>query len=115
MAAEATQFCLIVYGREAKTNDGYVVTKEGDAFWVETDEPDHWVEASSSRCNDRSAVPGHIKTFQTREAAQEFAKRWKGHPWYCDPSGDFDVIEIVPQYVQVFSGWGVVAARAVRG
>jgi hypothetical protein len=99
-------FALIVTGRERRADlpDKPVVGPEGQRYWVLEDR-DGWVEASSSRCNNPAVVPGDVRQFKTEEAAAAFAKRWTGHPWWCSPNGEFEIVKVRPKYRQVLVGW----------
>ena len=78
-----------------------------------TIEPEGWVEASSSRVSyNEGAVPVDLKTFETRDKAETFARRWKGHPWWCSPNGTFEVVEVVPRQVVEAK---IVGYEVVRG
>lgn len=50
-------------------------------------------------------IASDAMAFSTREIAEEFAKKWTGHPWWCKPSGQFEVIEVTPRYRQVIDGY----------
>jgi hypothetical protein len=92
--AEPVVYGVIVTSKEAKSGaaGNPVMTAEGERFWA-TVEPGGWVEASSSRVRDDSP-PGDPLVFKTREQAEEFAKRWKGHPWWCVPSGQYEIVPL---------------------
>lgn len=97
-------FALVVESHEAKAVSGTVLTKDGELFWACV-EPEGWVEATSSRCTDKNCVPGDAKIFKNEEAAGKFAARWKGHPWWCKPNGNFEVIRVEPVYRRVLDGY----------
>lgn len=98
-------YALIVEGKEALSANGNIFTTEGEKFWV-CNEPDGWVEATGINVNrGDTKIPGDVKTFKTRVAAEKFAKRWEGHPWWVNPNGNFEVIEIKPRYKQVRDGY----------
>lgn len=89
-------FALIVTSKEALASDRYVMTKAGDRFWV-LNEPEGWVEATSTRFVNRRLVPGDLKLFKTVASAERFAKRWRGHPWWCQPDGkNYEVVSVTP-------------------
>jgi hypothetical protein len=98
-------FAVIVTGTEARSGSigNPVVGAEGDKYWVLV-EPEGWVEATSGRMRDPDKVPIDVKTWSTREAAEKFAKRWKGHPWWCKPKG-YEVVEFEPTFKPVRSGF----------
>lgn len=99
-------FALIVTSRERRSGapGNPIMTAEGERFWVEIEE-EGWVEATSSRCVDPEKVPARAKIFKTAEAAEAFAKRWTGHPWWCSPRGEFEVVPVRPKYRQVLDGY----------
>lgn len=90
---------VIVTSNEAKSGarGNPVMTKEDERFWA-TVEPEGWVEASSVRYGD-GVVPGDPLTFPTQERAEAFAKRWKGHPWWCVPNGQYEIVPLVARTV----------------
>jgi len=90
-----------------KAISGYkdsVVTNEGDKVWV-VKEPEGWVEATSRSLTFCLEPPQDCKTFATYEAAEKFIKRWKGHPWYSVPNGNYEIIEVEQKYKQVVDGF----------
>lgn len=98
------KYGLIVTSKEAVSSDGVVLTRDGARYWV-VDECGGWVDATSTSTEwDTGKVPDDLKTFRTREAAEKFGQRWKGHPWYVQPR-DFEVIEVEARYVQ--KGWKI--------
>lgn len=66
-----------------------------------------WVEATGMSCDFERGIPKDIKTFDTKEDADRFIKRWKGHPWYYKPNEEYEIIEVIPKYKQVQDGWEV--------
>jgi hypothetical protein len=102
-------FAVIVESREMRSGaqGNPIITREGERFWALV-EPEGWVEATSARASG-STVPGAAKTFQTRAAAERFAERWKGHPWWCSPNGKYEIVEVAPRYVRVRDGYTRVA------
>jgi hypothetical protein len=103
------KFVLIVESEEARSgyNDS-VVTRNGDKFLV-TLEPEGWVEATSEAWSgspySKRAFPNSVKVFNSEEDAVKFAKRWKGHPWWCVPNGNYKVIEVIPRFRPVHDGY----------
>ena len=85
----AARYAVIVRSAEAEP-----LTTHGDLFVV-LDEPEHWVEATSTYFTEGELLPSDLKIFRTREEADEFGKRWKGHPWWVVPFQYF-VIEVKP-------------------
>ena len=97
------KFAVIVTGDEAFTASGEVFTQKGQQFWVLI-EPEGWVPATSIRYNEEDALPSKLKTFKTREAAERFATRWDGHPWWCKPIS-FKVVEIKEKFKRISDGY----------
>ena len=89
-------FGLIVQGSETRSSDGSIIGREGEWYLV-CDDHDGWVEADSMRYENGN-IPTCVKKFKTPEIAQKFAKRWKGHPWWCKPNGVYKVISMEPKY-----------------
>jgi hypothetical protein len=86
------------------TKEKSLVTREGEKVWV-VKEPDGWVEATSTSIHLYPEPPQDCKTFETYAAAEKFIKRWKGHPWYYVPNGNYEIIEVEPKYKQVVNGF----------
>lgn len=103
-------FALLITGKEARSGvpGNPVVGAAGEKYWV-TIEPDGWVEATSRRARTAADVPEDIKPFATVTDAENFANRWKGHPWWCIPCG-YEVIPVIPVYEQRQVGWTKVNA-----
>ena len=102
------KFIVIVESLAAIASSGNIVTKNGEKLLVIND-PENWVEATSRSLNfyKNENLPKDVKTFDSHETAERFAKRWKGHPWYCKPSGKFEILEIKPVYEQVLKGYEI--------
>jgi len=101
-----TRYAVIVDSKEALTGadvPNRVMTKEGERFWA-TIEREGWVEATSASFKE-GLIPADVKTWETSDAAEEFAKRWKGHPWWCVPNGNYEIVELLPNMVLVQKGW----------
>jgi hypothetical protein len=43
--------------------------------------------------------------FNTYNEAEEFAKRWKGHPHWCKPSVGYEIVEVDSVYRQELIGY----------
>ncbi len=87
---------VIVTSKEARSGmpGNPLVTTAGERFWV-TVEPEGWVPASSCRVSSTGdSPPGDPKVFPSRERAEEFAKHWKGHPWWCIPNGEYEIVPL---------------------
>ena len=90
-------FIVVVESKEARSSykDNPILTYEGDRFIVLEDD-EGWVEATSTIfINDE--IPRGAKLFDTEKDAAKFAKRWKGHPWWCRPNGNYEIIEVIPK------------------
>jgi hypothetical protein len=96
-------YAVIVTGKEMRSGaeGNPIVGREGERYWVCED---HWGD-TSSRCTDPARVAGDVKLFKTEAAATAFAQRWSGHPWWCSPTGEFEVVEIRPRYRKVLVGY----------
>lgn len=96
---ERVVYGVIVTSKEARSGvtGNPIMTQAGDRFWA-TVEPEGWVEASSSRFTS-AAVPSDVLTFKSRARAEAFAKRWKGHPWWCVPDGQYEIVPLRAIYV----------------
>lgn len=81
-----------------------IMTHEGDKVWV-VKEPDGWVEATSRSVVYCPNPPLDCLVFNSYEAAEKFIKRWKGHPWYSVPNGNYEIIEVEKKYKQVLCGY----------
>lgn len=97
-SSENEVFAVIVHSKEMLAYDKSVMTKAGQRFWALTDR-EGWVEASSCQTLSDGGVPGDVKTFANREAAEKFARQWKGHPWWCSPNGTFEIVRVQPRVV----------------
>lgn len=104
-----TVFAIIVTGLEARSGFpcNSIVSNAGDRFWVTIEDS---VGASSTHFRSYDEVPRHAKTFMSSEVAEKFAKQWKGHPWWCRPSGEYEIVELHPKYRRVPDGYVAVAA-----
>jgi hypothetical protein len=105
-------FTLVVRSKEARSSAAGrpIITKEGTEFWVLRD-VEGWVEATSRPCCRSlrtGEVPVDILLFSSREKAEEFARRWKGDPWWCIPDGTFRIIPVRPEYKPVLMGYTAV-------
>ena len=97
-------YAVVVESSEARSGSPGepIMTKEGEKFIV-VNQPEGWVEADSRHWSGK--VPADAKVFKTPEAAEKFAKRWKGHPWWVKPNGNFEVIEVEPVFESKFAGY----------
>lgn len=104
------KYAVIVTSLEARSgvNLQPVVTEAGRKFWV-LNEPDGWVEATSIQVDHPfhkdGSLPSDLKVFDTHEDAEAFARRWKGHPWWCRPNGEFEIVTVEPNTRQVVDGY----------
>ena len=76
--------------KEARTNRDAPLVHEGEWVWLVKS---RWVPATSSVNLSKDII-----TFENREEAEEFAKEWKGHPWYHMPNGNYEIVEVIPEY-----------------
>jgi hypothetical protein len=90
--------------REARSSDKTIITQEGTKVWV-INERDGWVEATSTHVSIWKDIPVDVKTFDTYDGAEKFIKRWKGHPWYFVPNGNYEIIEVEEKFKQVVIGY----------
>ena len=99
---ENSYFILVVSSKEEKCANDSIMTQEGEKFLV-LNEPEGWVPATS--CHWDGEIPKDAKTFSSIKLAEKFAKKWKGHPWWCNPNGNFEVIPVEPLYETKQVGW----------
>ena len=94
---------IVVYEcKEAKSDDGSVMTKRGEKALLCKGE---WGPTGSP---DKSCFGvGAAMRFNSEQEAHEFMKQYKGHPWYCIPNGKYEVIKVKPVYKQVVERWEV--------
>jgi hypothetical protein len=100
-----SKFALLVQCHEAVSAppNETVITKEGQWRLVIDGE---WGETSVNTDGPRIIeTRTDMKLFPSREAVAKFMKKWKGHPWYCVPNGNYKAIEVEPTYRQVLSGY----------
>ena len=90
--------------KQALAYDKSILTEEGEKVWV-CKEPDGWVEATSSSAKWSDDPHPDCLTFKTYESAEKFIKKWKGHPWYNTPNGNYEIIEVQRKYKQVDDGY----------
>lgn len=95
-------FALIIRSKQVKTFEGNIITEAGKKILV-CNEPGGWVPATSYAYNGK--IEGNAKIFATAEAATEFAKAWRGHPWYVVPGKRFEVVEVKQKFKQVADGY----------
>lgn len=97
-------YALIVVSKEMRSGakGNPIVTSEGEKFVV-CDESDGWVEATSS--SYRGSIPPDVKAFRSPAEAEAFAKKWKGHPWWCSPNGEYEIVELRPVFELQQIGW----------
>lgn len=109
------KFALFVRCKEVKAFDGAILTVEGQ--WARVCvEPEGWVEATGSklaRGDELSASTpiGDAKLFDSHAEATAFAERWKGHPWYVVPNGQYRVVEVRAVYKQVLDRYDIVGVK----
>lgn len=97
-------FVVFFKCKQALAFDKKVLTKEGQLAVV-MEEPEGWVPATSAAVHSTADIPRGVQIFLSKEKADTFMKKWKGHPWYYVPNGEYEVIEVVPRMVTVQKGW----------
>lgn len=98
-------FALIIHGKEVLNPDNTVAVKEGTPFWViETNVLGLCVTTEEMK-RSHVDVPENVKIFDSAVKADLFARRWKGHPWWVQPRGTCEIVEIEPVMVTVQKGW----------
>ena len=98
-----TKYAVVVQCKEAKAVSGTTMCEEGTEVIIEKGE---WGDTSYPITSSRGIVAG-VKTFDSYEAAEKFAKKWDGHPWYYTPNGQYRIVELEKQYKQVFVGYKI--------
>jgi hypothetical protein len=91
-----------------------VMTKAGMLAWL-VDSEGYWCGETFSeygRRTDRKNIPHNVVTFESREKAE---KKWppfmrgESHgtigPWWIDPDGWYEIVEIKPKFKQVPDGY----------
>lgn len=68
----------------------------GSPAWARI-EPEGWVEATAISATG-TTIPSDAKLFDTEEECHAFMKRWKGHPWYFEHNGSYEIIAVEPQF-----------------
>ena len=96
MQKNETRFGIVYECLEAISNDGKIMTKEGDKCVVS--DGDWGLTGSALSYGFRDAA-----TWETYEEAEKIAKKWDGMPWYHKTNGNYVIVELQPAYVQ--SGW----------
>lgn len=93
-----SRYVVLVQSREARSGTAGrpIMTADGEWFVVVV-EPEGWVEATSQSYKLGHPIPADAKPFFSKEAAERFAQRWKGHPWWCEPNGNYQVLEVKPK------------------
>ena len=90
--------------KSVHSSSGGLITQEGYEIWV-CKEQDAWVEATGSGVGFHNGVPVDVKVFNSKDDAEAFIKTWKGHPWYYVPNGEYELVEVEPQYKQTTVGY----------
>ena len=100
-----SSFVVVVESFEARSEYGKVITKNGQKLLVTFSEG--WDSSSDWNGNINSSS-NEPKLFESIDSATAFARKWEGHPWYCKPNGNFEIIEVRPVYKQVQDGYEIV-------
>jgi hypothetical protein len=98
------KYAVFVRSKEVHYHDGTIASHDDESYLAVV-EPEGWVEASSRRMRpDAPTIPKDALTFDTTEKAEAFVKRWKGHPWWCQPNGKYEIVPVEPVFEQVQVG-----------
>ena len=100
-----SSFIVVGESLEALSESGKVITKNGQKFIVTFSEG--W-DSSISWNGNINRSSNNPKLFESIDTATEFARKWKGHPWYYKPNGKFEIVEVRPVYKQVQDGYEIV-------
>lgn len=103
----SNKYALQVQGAETRNANGEIIGEEGEWYWVLEDR-EKWVAASSISVNSmfsRGTIPADALLFSSAEKAAQFARKWKGHPWWCRPNGNFLAVAVKPVTVQRVIGY----------
>lgn len=102
------QFALIISCQKVKSNidETSIMTEEGEQVWISRS--DFCPTSTTMFMYPRENPPTDLMTFSSKEKAEEFAKQWKGHPWYYIPNGNYEVVTIRPKMVEVQKGFEVI-------
>ncbi len=92
-------YALIVESKEVRGQSDQIMTDKGTRFLV-LEEPEGWVPATSTQYRKGCALSRDAKLFDTIEGAEKFGDEWKGHPWWCQPNGNYKVVEVKPVYAE---------------
>lgn len=105
---------IIVTSREMRCNtpERTIMTEHGTKLWIILEPQYDWI--SSEIVSDPEKPSLLLKTWDTMLEAESFAKKWKGHPWWCSPIA-YDVIEVEPRIVPRQEGWIVRRSQQENG
>lgn len=90
-------YALLIESKEVDTLSG-CLTAQGDRFWI-VKKDGYFLEVKD--CVSKDVAPHDAMLFASKKEAKRFFKAWKGYPWWVVPTGNFDVVEVVPKYKQV--------------
>ena len=94
---------IVVYEcKEAKCDDGSLMTKSGEKALLCKGE---W-GPTGRQYPSCFGLSGAIQ-FNSEQEAHKFMRKYKGHPWYYKCNGNYEVIKIKPVYKQVIDRWDV--------
>lgn len=96
---EDYSYVVIVEAKESKNDLDFIVTKHGERFIVAKD------TYGITGYVYEGKIPTDAQTFNSYQEAEKFASKWKGHPWYCEPNGNFEILEVAKEYKKVFNGY----------
>lgn len=93
-------FALIVKSKKVGS-----MTEAGSEFIVRACDQGCVPATSSLLLMTDQVLPKDTMLWPTEEKAEEFARNWEGHPYWCRPNGKFRVVAVTPKYVQVHDGF----------
>jgi hypothetical protein len=94
-------FVVIIESKKVVSH-GTVVTNDKQQYWIARNE---YMWDSGLSLSVFPEPPLEVKTWGTKEEAEQFARSWEGHPWWVKPNGSFKILEVTPKMVQ--RGWTV--------
>lgn len=102
-------YAVIYKCKEARygLKDRTIITREGDEALL-CIEPEGWVPATSRMFREGCGF-GDAVMFGTEEAAHTFMEKYRGHPWYSIPSGEYRLVALKPKFRLVPDGYELAA------
>lgn len=99
-------YIVVFQCKKALAYDKSVFTKEGE-WAILLNDSEGWVPATSTSHRKGDKISSDVKVFPTEEAATNFMKTWKGHPWYHIPNGIFQCVPIIAKKKLAFDRYEV--------